>query len=151
MENNFLNVKPKKLKLVINSEGGEMHQAFSIINMIKCSKIPVHTYGLGMVCSGGLAIFMAGAKGNRRIFEHSVMMSHQWYAGFEGKEHDVNAWQKSNTIVGKNILKLYKDCTGMTEKFIKNKLLGSSDFYFTTEEAVQYGFADEVITDSFFD
>ncbi len=51
--------KPKKLQLLICSDGGDMNAAFALIDIIRGSKIHIDTVGLGIIGSAGLLIFMA--------------------------------------------------------------------------------------------
>ena len=41
--------RPKFMKMIINSPGGEVPSAFALIDTMKGSKIPVYTYGLGEI------------------------------------------------------------------------------------------------------
>ena len=54
--------KPKFMKMIINSPGGEVGSAFALIDTMKGSKIPIYTYGLGEIASCGLMTFIAGEK-----------------------------------------------------------------------------------------
>ena len=54
--------RPKFMKMIINSPGGEIPSAFALIDTMKGSKIPIYTYGLGEIASCGLMTFIAGEK-----------------------------------------------------------------------------------------
>ncbi len=75
------------LTLMITSYGGDLSAAFSIIDVMRGSKIPVHTVGLGCIASAGLLTFISGAKKNRVITPNTSILSHQWSWGQVGKEH----------------------------------------------------------------
>ena len=64
-ENHVRKKKHKELLLMICSDGGSIAEAFALIDVMRSSKIPVKTVGLGSIASCGLLIFMAGAKGRR--------------------------------------------------------------------------------------
>ena len=78
LESNLQINKPKELTLIITSYGGLVTSAFSIIDVMRSSKIPVHTVGLGIVSSCGLLTFMAGQKGKRILTENTSILSHQY-------------------------------------------------------------------------
>ena len=68
----------KKLQLMINSPGGSVHACFALIDVMKGSRIPVHTIGLGMIASCGILTFMAGQKGHRYLTPNTSILSHQY-------------------------------------------------------------------------
>jgi ATP-dependent Clp protease protease subunit len=137
-------VRPKHLTLIINSPGGDTVSAFALIDIMNGSSIPIHTLGLGQICSAGLCIFMAGAKGHRTITPNTSVMSHQFTWGSEGKEHELLAVVKEFKLTSKRLINHYKACTGLSEKKVKEILMPSSDVYLDADEAVAYNIADNV-------
>ena len=65
----------KHLTLVINSPGGSVVDAFAIIDIMNGSHLPVHTVGLGEICSAGFATFISGAKGHRILTPNTTIMT----------------------------------------------------------------------------
>lgn len=137
--------KPKQMKLLINSPGGEVASAFALIDTIKGSRIPIYTYGLGEIASCGLLTFIAGEKGKRFVTRNTSILSHQFFWGTVGKEHELFAAVKEFDNTKQRIVEHYKRCTGMTEANIKKYLLPPEDVWLTAREAVKYGIADEVV------
>ena len=137
--------RPKMMKLIINSPGGEVSSAFALIDTMKGSKIPIYTYGLGEIASCGLLTFIAGEKGKRFITRNTAILSHQFSWGSWGKEHELMARVKEFNNTQDRILEHYKKCTGLTEKQIKTYLLPPEDVWLTAKEAVKYGIADEIV------
>ena len=70
--------KNKSLTLYINSYGGDLYQAFGLIDMMRMSKYPVATIGVGSIMSAAFMIFAAGQKGRRMIARHTGIMCHQF-------------------------------------------------------------------------
>ena len=136
--------RPKSLNLVINSPGGHIHSAFALIDVMKGSKIPVHTTGLGLIASCGLLTFMAGEKGHRTITPNTSILSHQYSWGSIGKEHELFATVRELELTTERMLEHYKRCTGMTEKNIRQYLLPAEDVWLSAREAVKYGLADRI-------
>jgi ATP-dependent Clp protease, protease subunit len=136
--------RPKHLTLMINSPGGQMHSAFALIDVMKGSKIPIHTVGLGMIASCGLLTFIAGEKGFRTITPNTSILSHQYSWGSYGKEHELLARVREFELSSERMLAHYKACTGMTEKQIRQYLLPSEDVWLSADEAVKHGLADKI-------
>lgn len=143
--------KPKNLTLIINSSGGDLNSAFALIDIIKGSKIPVYTIGLGEISSAGLLIFMSGKRGNRSITPNTSILSHQFTWGKEGKEHELLAALKEFNLTSKRMLNHYKKCTGLSEKKIKEILMPPTDVYLDSDEALDYNIADKIIDTYDFD
>jgi ATP-dependent Clp protease, protease subunit len=136
--------RPDHLTLVINSPGGELDSAFSLIDIMKGSAIPVHTLGLGQISSCGLLVFMCGTKGYRTLTPLTSILSHQYSWGSMGKSHELFSRVKEFELTNERMLKLYKHCTGLSEAKIKECLLPASDMWLSAEEAVELGIADRV-------
>ena len=72
----------KPIKIFINSDGGSADTVLHIIDMIRLSKTPVHTIGMGRVYSAGGLLLMAGHK--RYIFPHTSCLIHDGSSGAIG-------------------------------------------------------------------
>ena len=147
----YHNSFPKKervkiIKLYVNSNGGDMESARELIAEMRQSEIPVATYVQSCAYSSGLLVSMAGTPGHRYINPDGWVMSHQFSAGSpEVKSHELKAAAMGNKIAQRWMIDHYKQCTGLTEKAIKAKWLGPSDYWATGEEAQKAGFADHLL------
>jgi ATP-dependent Clp protease, protease subunit len=140
-------VKKKKLKellLMICSEGGELSTAFALIDVMRTSKIPIKTVGLGQIASCGLLIFLSGAVGRRVLTANTSIMSHQFSWGTEGKAHELFATMKEFELTQQRMVNLYKSATGLDEETIKTVLLPAQDVYLSAEQALSYGICDHI-------
>jgi ATP-dependent Clp protease protease subunit len=140
-------VKKKKLKellLMICSEGGELSTAFALIDVMRTSKIPIKTVGLGQIASCGLLIFLSGAVGRRVLTANTSIMSHQFSWGTEGKAHELFATMKEFELTQQRMVNLYKSTTGLDEETIKTVLLPAQDVYLSAEQALSYGICDHI-------
>lgn len=136
--------RPKHLTLMINSPGGDVTSAFALIDVMKGSKIPIHTVGLGMIASCGILTFMAGEKGHRYITPNTSILSHQYAWGSYGKEHELFARVREFELTTDRMIKHYKKCTGLDEKKIRKYLLPAEDVWLSADQAVEFGIADKV-------
>jgi ATP-dependent Clp protease protease subunit len=136
---------PPIIHLYINSPGGQVASAFHLIDVIKQSKIPVYTYGMGSIASCGVLLMMSGEKGHRYLTQNTSIMSHQYSWGSGGKEHELYAKIKQFEISSEKLIEHYKKCTGKKKDYIRKHLLPESDMWMTPEEAIEHGIADKVI------
>lgn len=132
------------LTLYINSDGGSLQDAFALIDVMRKSKKPVHTIGIGSVCSSAFLIFAAGTKGERYISPTASIMCHQYTDGLTGKYHDIKATAKEYDLANTRMVNLLKECTELNTTTIKKKLLPPSDAYFSAEELIELGVADHI-------
>ncbi len=141
-----LDKRPDKiLTLYINSMGGDLYQAFALIDVMKTSKHPVRTIGIGSVMSAGFLIFASGFKGERYIGINTGVMCHQFSGGTEAKYHDIKAEVKEADITNRKMVDILKDATGLTSVKIKSKLLPASDVYLSINEVIELGIADHIL------
>lgn len=138
--------KPKCIKMLINSEGGELPSAFALIDTMKGSSIPVYTYGVGLIASCGLMTFIAGQKGKRFITPNTAILSHQFFWGYAGKEHELMVGMKEVSNTAKRIMDHYKKCTGLSETQIQKYLLPPEDVWLSPKEAIKFNLADEIVS-----
>ena len=136
---------PEVIHLYINSPGGLVASAFHLIDVIKQSRIPVHTYGMGMIASCGVLLMMAGKKGHRYLTQNTAVMSHVYSSGSGGKEHELYARLKSFEMTSDRMMDHYVKCTGKSEAYVRKHLLPKSDVWLDANEAVDHGIADHVV------
>jgi len=125
----------ENLTLMITSPGGDLFSAFALIDVMRGSKIPVHTIGLGIIASAGLMTFIAGEPGSRIITPNTSILSHQWSAGTWGKEHELIATQRQFDLTTTRMINHYKKCTGLSDKMIRERLLPPQDVWLSPQEA----------------
>lgn len=149
LSKNFLPTakRPEYITLMIMSEGGDLGAAFALVDVIRGSRIPVHTVGVGVIASAALITFMAGEPGYRTITPNTSILSHQFSWGNMGKMHELVATNKEVQLTQKRLLDHIKHCTGITDtEVIKQYLLPPSDVWLSAREAVKFGIADKVVS-----
>ena len=137
--------KDKELTLYINSAGGSLCDAFALIDIMRSSKYPIRTIGMGSVMSAAFMIFVAGDKGRRYIAKNTIILCHQFSENTEGKYHDLKASLRENENMNNRMVELIKECTDLSTRVIKTKLLPPSDVWLTVDEAVELGIADHIL------
>ena len=136
--------KKKRLQFMICSPGGGMPECFALIDVMKGSRIPIHTVGLGMIASCGLLLFITGEHGHRTLTPNTSILSHQFSWGNYGKEHELFAQVKEFELSTKRMLDHYKKCTGLDEEQIREHLLPPEDVWLSAKEAKKLGICDQV-------
>jgi ATP-dependent Clp protease protease subunit len=133
----------KKIKIFINTDGGEATAANNFISVMQLSKTPCITIGMGKCYSAGALIFLAGKE--RYIFKNTIIMIHK---GSSGIISDVNKiidyskfLEKDNEICKEFILQNSK----IPVK--KYKEVEDKDWYIFPTEAIDYGIATRIISD----
>ena len=143
-ENYVRKKKLKELILMICSEGGDMEPTFALIDVMRNSKIPIKTVGLGQIASCGLLIFLAGTKGRRVLTPNTSILSHQFSWGSEGKSHELFATMREFELTQQRMVKHYQECTDLDADTIKSVLLPPHDVYLSAEEALKYHICDHI-------
>jgi ATP-dependent Clp protease protease subunit len=143
---NLDTTKTKKiLTLYINSPGGDLYEAFSLIDLMHRSAYPIRTIGYGSILSAAFLIFACGTKKHRYISENCSIMCHQFSQSSEGKYHDIQAAMKENDYCNERMLKILRTATGLSPRFIKSKFLPESDVWFRSKELVEFKIADHIL------
>ena len=142
---NLKTKKQKELTLGICSPGGDLNACFALIDVMKGSKIPIRTIGLGMIASCGLLMFITGTKGRRILTPNTSILSHQysWGQGSE-KEHELFARVKELELTTERMINHYIKCTGLKEADLRKYLLPPHDVWFGAKEAKKLGLCDKV-------
>lgn len=129
------------IKLHINSDGGEVFGALSIVDRIQSSKVPVHSYAEGLVASASTLISVSCHK--RYIRKNTILLIHQVRSWFEGTYEDFNDEKQNMDLIMKVVKDIYLKHTKFTEEEL-NTLL-KRDIYLNAEDAIKYGLADEIV------
>jgi ATP-dependent Clp protease protease subunit len=135
----------KTLTLYINSTGGDLYQAFGLIDIMQHSSIPIRTIGIGSIMSAAFLIFASGTRGARYIAPNTGIMCHQFSDELDNKYHDIKAQMKEADLCNDRMLKILTDATGKSVSAIKKTLLAPSDNYMTANEAINIGIADFIL------
>jgi ATP-dependent Clp protease protease subunit len=130
------------IRIFINSEGGSLSDAFSLISVMKSSVIPIITIALGDCSSSALMIAMAGDV--RYVSKYCSILSHQYSMSMGmAKYVDIKSRIKDNDLTANRIVDLYTECTGLSADVVNEHLLKAHDVFLTAEEALTYNLFDE--------
>lgn len=144
-ENSITNDENNFLTLYVNSEGGSLYECFALVDIMKASKCPIRTIGIGSVMSAAFLIFCSGEKGHRIIGRNTGIMCHQYHDEFEGKHHEIKSRLKESDNCNNRMLEIVQEASNVEIKTIKSKLLFSSDVWLKAEEMIALGLADQIL------
>jgi ATP-dependent Clp protease protease subunit len=140
-----IDAKDKLLTLYVNTSGGDLYQAFALIDIMHSSKHPIRTIGLGSIMSAGFLIFACGTKGERYIAPNAGIMCHQLTDDVSNKYHDIKAAIKETDNSNAKMIKILCKATGLSAVKVQGKLLPASDVYLTAKELIQLKAADYIL------
>lgn len=131
--------------MYINTEGGSLTDAYAIYDTMKSISSPVVTIATGMCASAGLALLTAGdykmATQNTIFFYHQAILDAPVFTSLEASSATAEAYEMCHSLYDNTL----KKNTSMNPLDWKNNFNKRTVKYFTCEEALKYGFIDEII------
>lgn len=135
----------KPIYMYICSPGGSVLHGLSIFNTMQYIKCPVYTIAMGFCASMGQFLISAGEKGHRYALPDAFIMMHEIASGAQGKRSTLNVDNAFTNRLGDLLEKHIAEFTGKTVEQIHADA-EFTDKWFSAEEAKEYGFIDEVLT-----
>src|SRR5574344_1266918 len=134
----------KDISIYINSPGGSVYAGLGIYDTMQFISSDISTICTGMAASMGAVLLVAGAKGKRSALKHSRVMIHQPMGGAQGQASDIE-------ITAREIQKLKKELYTIIADHSENPFEriekdSDRDYWMTSQEAVEYGMIDTVLT-----
>ena len=131
------------ISLYLNCPGGLVTSGMAIYDTIQYLKPDVQTICIGQASSMGAVLLAAGASGKRQALPHARIMIHQMMGGFSGQAEDIDIQAKEiirMTHIVNDVLALH---TGRKIEQIAEDT--QRDFYFSSQDAKEYGIIDEIM------
>jgi ATP-dependent Clp protease protease subunit len=134
----------KDISIYINSPGGSVYAGYGIYDTMQFISSDVATICTGMAASMAAVLLVAGTKGKRSALKHSRVMIHQPLGGAQGQASDIEITAREIVKVKQEIYTIIADHSGQPyEQVLKD---GDRDFWMNSEEALQYGMVDKILT-----
>jgi ATP-dependent Clp protease, protease subunit len=127
--------------LHLQTNGGEIFPAFSIIDTIRTMKTPVHTHVEGLVASAGTLISTVGQK--KYMTKYSYMLVHQLRGESYGKYQDLADDMINYNSYMNMIRSYYKEYTKIPVKKLDELL--KRELCLTAKECLELGLIDEIL------
>ena len=119
------------ISLYLNTPGGQVSSGLGIYDTMQIIEPDVATICTGMAASMGSVLLCAGAQGKRSALKHSRVMIHL-IAAQEIEKTRKELYTIISEHTGQSLDKIYAD--------------GDRDFWMTSQEALEYGMIDEILT-----
>ena len=134
----------KDIQIYINSPGGSVYSGLAMYDTMQQIQPDVVTICYGIAASMGAFLLSGGTKGKRMALPSSRIMIHQPLGGAQGQATDIEIQAKEILYIKQRLNELI---AGHTEQPL-DKIAADTerDFYMSSEEAVEYGLIDKVIT-----
>jgi ATP-dependent Clp protease protease subunit len=135
------------IKIIINSDGGDVYSGFGIVEAIQNSETPIYTICHGQAQSMALLVLAAGNK--RFIGAYSTVMYHEisWEVDYQPRKH-----HKQELIEGDRSQEIYDSLlmkfTNLNHKQLSIHKEASSYWYLNAEDALRYNIVDEILESS---
>jgi ATP-dependent Clp protease, protease subunit len=129
--------------LYINSPGGSVSAGMAIYDTMQYVKNDVATVAMGLAASMGQFLLCAGAAGKRYALPHARIMMHQPSGGIGGTASDIKIQAEQMIYTKKKMAELIAAHTGQKLATIESD--SDRDRWFTSAEAKEYGFVDQVV------
>lgn len=135
-----------KITIFINSDGGDIRNAFMIYDVMKMIQSPIETVCIGSAMDEAAIILAGGSQGMRLATKNSVIavsqLVHDWYT--HSNLTDAKKILDQCSIDNKRMMEIIaKSCNKpikqVTEDFERRVFMGAAS-------AVKYGLIDKVVT-----
>lgn len=133
----------KDISMYINSPGGVVTSALSILDTMRYIKCDVSTLCIGQACSAGSLLLCSGTKGKRYVLPNARVMIHQPSGGAQGQATDIEIHAREILNLRERLNQIYADNTGKDIETI-NKAM-ERDRFMSAEDALEFGLVDKIV------
>ncbi len=131
------------ISLYINCPGGLVTAGLAIYDTMQYLKPDIQTICIGQASSMGAILLSAGTPGKRYALPHARIMIHQLTGGFSGQAEDIDIQAKEMIRLKRTLNEVLAKHTGKDMEKIEQDT--QRDYYFSSEEAREYGIVDAVM------
>ena len=137
----------KDIYFYINSPGGVITSGLSMYDTMNYIKPDIVTICIGQAASMGAFLLSSGTKGKRYALPHARIMIHQPSGGAQGQSTDIQIQAKEIQRLKDTLNQIMAEQTGKTAKRLEKDT--ERDNFMSSQEALEYGLIDKVLTKSF--
>jgi ATP-dependent Clp protease protease subunit len=132
------------IHLWISSPGGSVPAMLAIRDVMTLIPNDVTTVAMGMAASAGQFLLSAGAKGKRFALPHARILLHQGSSGIGGTAMDIAIQADDLRHTRDTVIGLISQDTGQDIETVERD--SRRDRWFSADEALAYGFVDQVVS-----
>ena len=134
----------RDINLYITSPGGVIRSGLAIYDTMRLISPDVSTICLGMAASMASFLLAGGAKGKRYALPNSTIHTHQAMGGAQGQASDIEIAAREIIRLERQLNTILAENTGQPYEKVSQD--SNRDFYLTAEEALEYGWIDEILS-----
>lgn len=141
----YLSQRGDPIKIIINSDGGEVNAGLLIYDILDGFKNDVDIYCAGRAASMAAVILAAGKPGRRHILPHSSVMIHEVLlgGGVSGSATSISKISESIMEIRDLVNSILAKHTGKTTEEINEAT--SYDNIMNAEQAIAFGIVDDIV------
>jgi ATP-dependent Clp protease protease subunit len=133
----------RDISFIINSPGGSIYDGLAIYDTMQYVSCDVSTIAIGMAASMAQFLLCAGTRGKRYALPHARILMHQPLAQMQGQAADIAIQAEQISYLKRQLAERIAFHTGQPVERIQAD--SERDRWFTADEALEYGFIDQVI------
>ena len=134
----------RDINLYISSPGGVIRSGLAIYDTMGLIGPDVSTICLGMAASMASFLLAGGAKGKRYALPNSTIHTHQAMGGAQGQASDIEIAAREIIRLEQQLTTILAANTGQPYERVAQD--SNRDFYLTAQEALEYGWIDEILS-----
>ena len=137
----------KPISFYINTPGGSITAGMAIYDTMQLIKSPISIIVTGLAASMGSILLSGARKGLRYLYPHARVLIHQplIMGQIEASAVDIHIQAQEMEKSRSELNQILANASGQTIEKITHDT--DRDFYLNAKEAIEYGLADEIITD----
>jgi ATP-dependent Clp protease protease subunit len=139
--------RPEDVHFLISTGGGTVYDMFGIIDIMNIVKRrrDVATLGTGKVFSAGVPLLASGTKGKRFVTRNVRIMMHRCSTASMGTTADMKSSHDEMRLMEDQMVQVIAENSKLSVGEIHNMFSRNTDEYFSAQEAIEMGLADEII------
>ena len=137
-------VEKRDITMHVDSPGGSVKSGLSMVDVMRYIKSDVATINTGMAASMGSILLSSGTKGKRSSLNFSKVMIHQVSSGAQGHVADNRISQMESEKYNFILFKMLAENSGKDFQYVLDA--ARRDKWLNSQEALDFGFIDEIIT-----
>lgn len=141
----------KPIDFFINTPGGSITAGMAVYDTMKLITSPIRVIVTGLAASMGSILLCGAQKGNRFMYPSARVLIHQPLIMGEivAPAVDINIQANEMEKTRDELNKILSEASGQDLEKIKKDT--DRDFYMNAKEAIEYGLADRVVTEMYFE
>lgn len=136
-------VEKRDITMHVDSPGGSVKSGLSMVDVMRYINSDVATINTGMAASMGSILLSSGEKGKRSSLNFSKVMIHQVSSGASGHVADNRISQMESEKYNYILFKMLAENSGRDFQYVLDT--ARRDKWLNSQEALDFGFIDEVI------